>query len=64
MGEKRASEAEPPDVVLGALSIDDRHPEICGERLCWPGAVAFDCNYLWVAEFKFGNRVLRFSPSP
>ncbi|MBI4305830.1 MAG: hypothetical protein HY678_05875 [Chloroflexi bacterium] len=54
----------PPDAVLGAPSIDARHAEIGRDRLFWPGGVAFDGNYLWVAEFKFGNRILRFSPSP
>jgi len=54
----------PPDAVIGAPSIDDRHAQIARDRLFWPGAVAFDGSYLWVAEFKFGNRILRFSPSP
>jgi len=33
------------------------------DKLFWPGAVSFDGNYLWVGEFKFSGRILRFSPS-
>ena len=52
-----------PDVVLGCTG--DTHtcgndPEIGRDRLFWPGAVAFDGSYLWVGEFKFSGRLVRF----
>jgi len=52
----------PRDVVLGDPDPEDRRPEIGRNRLFWPGALAFDGSYLWVGEFKFSGRVLRFSP--
>jgi len=52
-----------PDVVLGAEDFNDTLSEIGRDKLSWPGAVSFDGNYLWVGEFKFSGRLLRFSPS-
>jgi hypothetical protein len=52
-----------PDVVLGAADLSDRTPEIGRDKLFWPGALSFDGSYLWVGEFKFSGRLLRFSPS-
>ncbi len=37
-------------------------PMIGKDSLFWPGSVSFDGDYLWVAEFKFSGRLLRFSP--
>ncbi|MBM4034296.1 MAG: hypothetical protein FJ291_21325 [Planctomycetes bacterium] len=54
----------PPDVLLGARDLGERVPEIGQDKLFWPGAASFDGRYLWVGEFKFSGRVLRFSPSP
>jgi hypothetical protein len=50
----------PADAVMG--SSDLRRPEIGRNSLFWPGAVAFDGLYLWVGEFKFSGRLLRFTP--
>jgi hypothetical protein len=50
-----------PDLVLGATDFNPRKPWISADRLFWPGAVTFDGVSLWVGEFKFSNRVLRFS---
>lgn len=50
-----------PDLVLGATDLQPRPPAIGRETLFWPGSVAFDGAHLWVAEFKFSNRILRFS---
>jgi hypothetical protein len=52
----------PPDVVLGEENFDDTNPAIGKDKLFWPAGLAFDGKYLWVGEFKFSGRVLRFSP--
>jgi hypothetical protein len=52
----------PPDALLGAKDDSDRNARIGRDKLFWPGALAFDGSYLWVGEFKFSTRVLRFSP--
>jgi hypothetical protein len=52
----------PPDALLGAANDQDRNPEIGRDKLFMPGTVAFDGSYLWVGEFKFSTRILRFSP--
>lgn len=49
------------DAVLGASDLAPRTPAIGQDTLFWPGAVAFDGRRLWVAEFKFSNRILRFT---
>ncbi len=46
-----------PDVVLGE---DKKRPAIGTNTLFWPGALAFDGSHLWVGEFKFSERLLRF----
>jgi len=53
-----------PNVILGAKSLEDHIPEIGSDKLFWPGAVSFDGRHLWVGEFKFSGRLLRFSPTP
>ncbi len=50
-----------PDVVLGAESLTEKLPEIGRDKLFWPSTLAFDGGYLWVGEFKFSGRVVRFS---
>ena len=50
-----------PDVVLGEENIGDAVPEIGRDKLFWPAGLAFDGSYLWVGEFKFSGRILRFS---
>ncbi len=53
------------DIVLGNTHEvgkgQDVKPEIGKNKLFWPSGVWFDGSYLWVGEFKFSNRVLRFS---
>jgi hypothetical protein len=51
-----------PDALLGKKNDSDRAPEIGRDKLFWPATLAFDGSYLWVGEFKFSTRVLRFSP--
>lgn len=46
------------DIILGEKSPI---PQIGKNTLFWPTGLAFDGNYLWVGEFKFSERLLRFS---
>lgn len=57
--ESAASRA--PDAILGAADLNDVSPEIGRNKLFWPAGMAFDGQNLWVAEYKFSNRVVRFS---
>jgi hypothetical protein len=50
-----------PDAVLGATDLRPRGPAIGQHTLLWPGAVSYDGTFLWVGEFKFSNRVVRYS---
>lgn len=52
-----------PDIILGAGSLSDTNPWIGPDTLFYPAALAFDGTYLWVGEFKFSERLLRFSGS-
>ncbi len=53
---------EEPDVVLGQDSFEpELPPSYTRKGLFWPGGVWFDGYFLWVGEFKFSNRVLRYS---
>ncbi len=49
------------DIILGAESLTDTNPEIGRNKLFWPANLAFDRSYLWIGEFKFSERLLRFS---
>lgn len=53
----------PPEVALGEEDFNDTAPEIGVDKLFWPAVISFDGDYLWVGEFKFSGRILRFSPS-
>jgi len=60
---KNISEAlagKDPDVVLGKGG-PNASPFQLKNAFFWPAGLAFDGSYLWVGEFKFGNRLLRFS---
>jgi len=50
------------DAILGASGPTDTRPEISRNQLFWPGTVSFDGSYLWVGEYKFSGRLLRFNP--
>lgn len=58
---EEAISGEEADVILGAESLTDTNPEIGRNKLFWPATMAFDGSYLWVGEFKFSERLLRFS---
>jgi len=51
------------DVILGQPdnNINDTNPAIGQNTLFWPGFLSFDGSYLWVGEYKFSGRLLRFS---
>lgn len=53
---------KPADALLGAAGEQDRQPAIGRSQLFMPGSVAWGGGYLWVGEFKFSTRILRFSP--
>jgi hypothetical protein len=52
----------PADALLGATGAQDRKPGIGRNKLFMPGSLAWGGGYLWVGEFKFSTRILRFSP--
>ncbi|MBI2133623.1 hypothetical protein HYU11_02985 [Candidatus Woesearchaeota archaeon] len=52
------------DIIIGAESLTEVNPEIGKNKLFWPGTMSFDGSYLWVGEFKFSERLLRFSVKP
>ncbi len=56
-----ASRGAPADVFLGARDDADRDPGIGQAELFWPAALAYDGKALWVGEFKFSGRLVRFS---
>ncbi len=51
-----------PDVVLGAPAVDviPVAPVNGQDTLYWPATLAYDGSFLWVGEFKFSHRLLRF----
>lgn len=49
------------DAILGEEGLQDTKPEIGRNKLFWPAGLAFDGSYLWVGEFKFSGRLLRYS---
>jgi len=59
-----AIEGKEADILLGKSSRSDTRPAIGKNGLFWPGASCFDGSHLWVGEFKFSNRVVRYSPTP
>jgi len=50
-----------PDTILGAETLNDISAEIGRNKLFWPSGLAYDGSFLWVGEFKFSERILRFS---
>ncbi|MBI3678922.1 MAG: hypothetical protein HY235_00705 [Acidobacteria bacterium] len=49
------------DLLLGS---PDRRTQTRQNGLFWPGGLSFDGSYLWVGEFKFSGRLLRYSVQP
>jgi hypothetical protein len=48
------------DLILGAAPGEEGTPLIGKDELFWPTACAFDGTHLWVGEFKFSGRLLRY----
>ncbi len=53
-----------PDAVLGQPDWNTTTPGRGMNKIKTPKALAFDGSYLWVGEFKFADRLLRFSVRP
>ncbi len=45
----------------GRLRPEEPKPEIGKNKLFWPATMVFDGSFLWLGEFKFSERLLRFS---
>lgn len=58
-----AAAGRPPDASLGAADAADRRPGIGRAEVFMPGSLAWDGSRLWVGEFKFSTRILRYSPA-
>ncbi len=56
------SSEDQPDIVLGQENFDSYlFPKFTRDGLFMPAGIYFDGSYLWVGEFKFSHRVLRYS---
>lgn len=53
-----------PDIVLGQKDFYGRKPSNAKDILFSPVYLTFDGSYLWVGEFKWSDRLLRFSVQP
>ena len=60
---QQALAGQPADLILGQEE-PVASPLASRNRLVMPGALAFDGSYLWVGEFKFSQRLLRFDVQP
>jgi hypothetical protein len=60
---QQALAGQPADLILGQEE-PMASPLASRNRLVMPGALAFDGSYLWVGEFKFSQRLLRFDVQP
>jgi DNA-binding beta-propeller fold protein YncE len=56
-----ALDGRPADALFGAKDDSERKPSIGRDTLFQPATLAFDGARLWVGEFKFSTRVLRFT---
>ncbi len=50
-----------PDIILGQKDFYGRKPSNAKDGLFSPVYLAFDGHFLWVGEFKWSDRLLRFS---
>lgn len=55
-----AISGEAPSAILGEEDLNEKTPEIGQDKLFWPSGLSFDGSALWVGEYKFGNRLLKF----
>jgi hypothetical protein len=58
---QQALAGQPADMILGQDQENpSSSPLASRNRVVMPGALSFDGSYLWVGEFKFSQRLLRF----
>ncbi|MBM3767969.1 MAG: hypothetical protein FJW32_21495 [Acidobacteria bacterium] len=57
-----AINGQPASAYLGAADANDTRAGVAPGKLFMPGSLAFDGRNLWVGEFKFSTRILRFAP--
>ena len=57
-----AMAGDAPTAILGATDMNDFGPNIGEDSLFWPSEIAMDGSDLWVGEYKFSGRLVRFSP--
>ena len=50
-------------IIIGEENTDNVKPELTRNKSFWPANVCYDGTYLWLGEFKFSGRIMRFSPS-
>jgi len=53
-----------PDIVLGQDDFESTYARTTRDGLFMPGHIWFDGAYLWVNEFKFSDRLVRFPVQP
>lgn len=65
---EKALNGQAPDLIYGyqnaEADVDAVKPAIGQDKLFWPSNPCFDGKYLWLGEFKFSERLLRFSSTP
>ncbi len=63
---ENAINGQKPDVILGYQGefgiLESIKPKIGKADLFWPAVASYDGKYIWLGEFKFSERLLRFSP--
>lgn len=55
---------EKPGIVLGQENLEGYYPSNAKDKLFMPSFLSFDGSYLWVGEFKWSDRLVRFSVQP
>jgi hypothetical protein len=53
----------PADAYLGAADANDRTAGLSAKKLFMPSSLVMAGGYLWVGEFKFSSRILRYTPN-
>lgn len=55
-------DSRPRDSSLVKTDAGDTRPGLSRTKLFMPGSLAYSGRNLWVGEFEFSTRILRFSP--
>ena len=56
-----ALDGREPNILIGAKDLDDIDPDKTESGLFWPMHLAYDGTHLYVAEYKFSGRVMRYA---